>query len=99
MKETIITRNRLEGLLQNTVRSFSEFGWMLAAEDQELVRMALERARTAVTSDDGTEVRQALERLENAARLITDAMFRPAQGTAASPESPADNADRNEAVS
>ncbi|HEU4389526.1 MAG TPA: Hsp70 family protein, partial [Blastocatellia bacterium] len=99
MKETIITRNRLEGLLQNTVRSFSEFGWMLSAEDQELVRMALERARTSATSDDGTEVRQALERLENAARLITDAMFRPAQGTAASQETPADGAERNEAVS
>ena len=99
MKETIITRNRLEGLLQNTVRSFSEFGWMLSAEDQELVRMALERARTGATSDDGTEVRQALERLENAARLITDAMFRPAQGTAASPDTPADGSDHNEAVS
>jgi molecular chaperone DnaK len=99
MKETIITRNRLEGLLQNTVRSFSEFGWMLSAEDQEMVRMALERARTGATSDDGTEVRQALERLENAARLITDAMFRPAQGAAGSSENPADSSDRNEAVS
>jgi molecular chaperone DnaK len=99
MKETIITRNRLEGLLQNTVRSFSEFGWMLAAEDQELVRTALERARIAAGSDDGTEVRQALERLENAARLITDAMFRPAQGSAASQENPSDNAERSDAVS
>jgi hypothetical protein len=29
MREIIIARNRLEGLLQNTVRSFGEFGWML----------------------------------------------------------------------
>jgi molecular chaperone DnaK len=97
MKETIITRNRLEGLLQNTVRSFSEFGWMLSAEDQELVRTALERARTAAVSDDGQEVRHALERLENAARLITDAMFRPAQGSGAGSDS--DNQEGSEAVS
>ena len=38
MKEVIIARNRLEGLLQNTVRSFSEFGWMFSADDQEFVR-------------------------------------------------------------
>src|SRR5262245_66229927 len=28
MREIIIARNRLEGLLQNTVRSFAEFGWI-----------------------------------------------------------------------
>ena len=31
----------------------------------------------AIVSEDGTEVRYALEELERAARLITDAMFRP----------------------
>jgi molecular chaperone DnaK len=82
MKEMIITRNRLEGLLQNSVRSFSEFGWMLAADKQEYVRLTLERARNAAISEDGGEVRSALEELENAARLITDAMFRPTQVSA-----------------
>ncbi|HEY6327883.1 MAG TPA: molecular chaperone DnaK, partial [Blastocatellia bacterium] len=81
-KEMIITRNRLEGLLQNSVRSFSEFGWMLSADKQEYVRLTLERARNAAISDDGGEVRAALEELENAARLITDAMFRPTQVSA-----------------
>jgi molecular chaperone DnaK len=79
MKEMIITRNRLEGLLQNSVRSFSEFGWMLSADNQELVRSALEEARSAAVSENSTEVRLALEQLENAARMITDAMFRPTQ--------------------
>jgi molecular chaperone DnaK len=77
MKEVIIARNRLEGLMQNTIRSFGEFGWMLSASDQELVRETLERARDAAISEDSVEVRRALEQLENAARLITDAMFRP----------------------
>ncbi|HEV8486470.1 MAG TPA: molecular chaperone DnaK [Blastocatellia bacterium] len=77
MKEVIIARNRLEGLLQNSMRSFSEFGWMLPSEDQNYVRESLERARKAAMSDDATEVRSALEELENAARMITEAMFRP----------------------
>jgi molecular chaperone DnaK len=92
MKEMIITRNRLEGLLQNSVRSFSEFGWMLAADKQEYVRQTLERARNAAVSEDGSEVRTALEELENAARMITDAMFRPTQ-VSASPMGSADDPD------
>lgn len=77
VKEIIIARNRLEGLLQNTVRSFSEFGWMLSAEDQEFVRNTVEQARETFSSEDPTQMRYTLELLEKAARLITDAMFRP----------------------
>ncbi len=77
MREIIISRNRLEGLLQNTVRSFGEFGWMLSSDDQEFVRNTVEHARGTFSSEDPTEVRYTLEQLERAARLITDAMFRP----------------------
>lgn len=77
MKEIIIARNRLEGLLQNTVRSFSEFGWMLSAEDQAFVRTTVEQARETFASEDPTQMRYTLELLEKAARFITDAMFRP----------------------
>ena len=77
LKEVILARNRLEGLMHNTARSFSEFGWMLPQNDQDFVRQSLDNARRAVVSEDGTEVRYALEELERAARLITDAMFRP----------------------
>jgi molecular chaperone DnaK len=77
MREIIIARNRLEGLLQNTVRSFGEFGWMLMSDDQEFVRNTIEHARDTFRSEDSAEVRYTLEQLERAARLITDAMFRP----------------------
>src|SRR5215510_8913981 len=77
MREVIIARNRLEGLLQNTIRSFGEFGWMLSAEDQEFVRSTLDEARRTAVSEDSGEVRHSLEALERAARMITDAMFRP----------------------
>jgi molecular chaperone DnaK len=87
MKEIIIARNRLEGLLQNTVRSFGEFGWMLASDVQERVRATLDKARAAAISDDAAEVRMALEQLEGSARMITDVMFRPTGLAAESSES------------
>jgi molecular chaperone DnaK len=93
LKEIIIARNRLEGLLQNTVRSFSEFGWMLTGDDQEFVRNTIEHARDSFASEDSTEMRYTLEQLEKAARLITDAMFRPT-GLAAGPA----NAEEEESV-
>jgi len=93
MKEIIIARNRLEGLLQNTVRSFGEFGWMLSGDDQEFVRNTIEHARESFASEDSTEMRYTLEQLEKAARLITDAMFRPT-GLAAGPA----NAEEEESV-
>ncbi|HEX5734029.1 MAG TPA: molecular chaperone DnaK [Blastocatellia bacterium] len=85
-KEIIIARNRLEGLYANTVRSFGEFGWMLSATDQDFVRQAIEISRTAALSEDTAEVRRALEQLEDAARMITDAMFRPGDPSSAPDE-------------
>jgi len=86
LKEIILARNRLEGLLQNSQRSFSEFGWMLSAQDQEIVRNALEKAHAACASEDGEGIRAALETLEHAARMITDAMFKPASVSRSSDE-------------
>jgi molecular chaperone DnaK len=88
MREIIIARNRLEGLLQNTMRSFAEFGWMLSTEDQEFVRNAVDHGRNTFTSEDSTEMRNTLEQLERAARLITDAMFRPTGLTSGPVEKP-----------
>lgn len=85
-KEIIIARNRLEGLYANTVRSFGEFGWMLSAADQDFVRQSIEAARTAALSEDPAEARRALEQLEDAARMITDAMFRPGDPSSAADE-------------
>jgi molecular chaperone DnaK len=97
MREIIIARNRLEGLLQNTVRSFGEFGWMLSSDDQEFVRNTVEHARDTFSSEDSAEVRYTLEQLERAARLITDAMFRPT-GLASGP-SEKDGEEESEPVS
>jgi molecular chaperone DnaK len=86
MKEIIIARNRLEGLLQNTARSFNEFGWMLSADNQDFVRATIEHARETSAAEDATEVRYSLDELEKAARLITDAMFRPSGDAPSAPQ-------------
>jgi molecular chaperone DnaK len=87
VKEIIIARNRLEGLLQNTVRSFSEFGWMLSTEHQEFVRNTVEQARENFSAEDPSQMRYTLDLLEKAARLITDAMFRPTGLASGAPQS------------
>jgi len=62
----------------------------LSTEDQEFVRSSVDHARITFTSEDSTEMRNTLEQLERAARLITDAMFRPT-GLASGPaEKPAE---------
>jgi molecular chaperone DnaK len=74
-KEILTMKNKLESLLQNSQRSFSEFGWMLAADDQESVRTTLISAKDSLGSDDAATIRRSLEDLENAGKLITEAMF------------------------
>jgi molecular chaperone DnaK len=91
MKEVILARNRLEGLLQNAQRSFSEFGWMMSAADQERVRKALDDAQAACNAEDSDEIRSALEALERAARTITEAMFRAPAGDEPDSDSPEDH--------
>jgi molecular chaperone DnaK len=79
-KELLTLKNRLEGLLQNTQRSFSEFGWMLAADSQEAIRHNLMVAKDALGSDDAEITRRSLEELEKIGQLITEAMFSGAGG-------------------
>ncbi len=81
-KELLLMKNRLEGLIQNTQRSFSELGWMLAVHDQEFVRDTLVKTKDALISDSCDFVRQMIEELEKTGRMITQAMFSGAAGEA-----------------
>lgn len=74
-KDMMMMKNRLEGLLQNTQRSFSEFGWMLSVNDQESVRNTLLTSKDVLATDDMEAIRRALEDLEQTGRIITEAMF------------------------
>jgi len=75
LKELVLVRNRLDGLIQSTRRSFSEFGWMLPEEEQERTRETLNHAETALTSEEVSKIRTAFEELESCGRRLTEAMF------------------------
>jgi molecular chaperone DnaK len=75
MKELVLVRNRLDGLVQSTRRSFSEFGWMLPEEEQSRTRETLNKAEAALGGADVPKIRSALDELEVCGRKLTEAMF------------------------
>lgn len=80
-RDLITSKNRLDSLLLNTEKSFAEFGWMLSDENQEYVRHCLQTAKNATSEKSVPEIKNALENLERAARMITEAMFNPVPQT------------------
>ncbi|MEW5978184.1 MAG: molecular chaperone DnaK [Acidobacteriota bacterium] len=76
VKEAAILKNRLSGLLQSTSKAFTEFGWLLPEHDQNFSRDALKAAKEAVEAgDEETNFRVIMQDLEQAAGLLTQAMF------------------------
>jgi len=86
LKELILLQSRLDGLLQNTQRSFGEFGWMLSDEEQNYVRETLNGAKEVLNVQDIEVVKQWLEALEQAAQIITNALFNMPAGDTPPPE-------------
>ena len=69
----------MEGLLQTTGKTFTEFGWLLPESDQEFAREAIRSAkRTFEGSDQDEEAidfKRLMQDLEQTASLLTQAMF------------------------
>jgi molecular chaperone DnaK len=75
-KEQAILRNRLEGLVQTTSKTFTEFGWLLAENDQNFARDSLKAAKVAFDgSQEEVNYKTVMQDLEQAAALLTQAMF------------------------
>lgn len=66
----------MSSLLQSTVKTFAEFGWLLPENDQTFVRDAV---KTAKHGDEGIDTdinyTRLMQDLEQAASLLTHAMF------------------------
>jgi molecular chaperone DnaK len=75
MKELILTRTRLDGLMDSTRRAFTEFGTMLSEDDQTQARQSLARAELAYRSDELEKMAVALNELEAFGQRLTEAMF------------------------
>jgi molecular chaperone DnaK len=78
-KEIVVLRNKLESLLRNTQKSFTKFGGMLSANDQEIADRVFKEAEAAATTGEGREeIGKALNALERVAAQLTSAMMNPA---------------------
>ena len=80
-------RTRLEGLVDSNLKTFAEFGSSLDAEQQAHVRKLLDNARRALDSGSAAECTQALERLAEVGRILSDViLYDPASFRGATPE-------------
>jgi molecular chaperone DnaK len=75
IKEIIALRNKLEGLIRNTQRSFAEFSASLSADERRDGQLALNEGHSAVQSDNPEEIERAIEGIEQLAGQITMAMM------------------------
>lgn len=81
-KEVVVLRNKLESLLRNTQKSFTKFGGMLSANDQEIAERVFGEAENAAKTDRREDFNKALNALERVAAQLTAAMMNPANDSA-----------------
>ena len=79
-KEMVVLQNKLESLLRNTQKSFTKFGGMLSANDQEIADRTFKEAEQASKSDSREAINKALTALERVAAQLTSAMMNPSKG-------------------
>ncbi|MEP6742919.1 MAG: hypothetical protein ABJB61_10515, partial [bacterium] len=62
---------------RNTQKSFTKFGGLLSANDQEIAERVFSEAEAATTADSRETVNKALTALERVAAQLTNAMMNP----------------------
>jgi molecular chaperone DnaK len=80
-KEAVVLRNKLESLLRNTQKSFTKFGGMLSANDQEIAERVFSEAEVATNAEGREAINKALTALERVAGQLTNAMMNPSNET------------------
>jgi len=73
--EFIRIRTRLEGLVESNQKTFAEFGSMLAPDQQSNVRKILDTARKSLAGGSAAECTQALERLGEVGRILSEVIL------------------------
>lgn len=81
-KEVVVLRNKLESLLRNTQKSFTKFGGMLSANDQEIADRVFSEAEAAANAEGRETINKALTALERVAGQLTSAMMKPTDDSA-----------------
>lgn len=76
-KEMVILRNKVESLLRNTQKSFTKFGGLLSANDQEIAERVFTESAAVAKTDNIEEFNKSLNALERIAAQLTTAMLNP----------------------
>jgi molecular chaperone DnaK len=85
-RETVETRNRLDGLVYSVEKTLSEHKEKLSAAELGEVNTALEEAKKALESEELEALKGAIEKLEKATHRLAEVMYRDAaKAGAASP--------------
>jgi molecular chaperone DnaK len=73
--EFVRARARLEGLVDSNQKTFNEFGSMLAPEQQTEVREILEDAKRALESGSASECTEALEKIAEMGKILSEVIL------------------------
>ena len=76
-KEAVVLRNKLETLLRNTQKSFTKFGGLLSANDQQMAEGVFAESEAAISSGNLDVINLVLSKLERVASGLTMAMMKP----------------------
>jgi molecular chaperone DnaK len=76
-KDLLVTKTRIESLLRNTRKSFSEFGGLLSEIDQENAEAVFKEAEAAGQSEKIEELNNIMKKLERVGGQLTNAMLNP----------------------
>jgi len=77
MKELLVLRTKLDSLLRNTKKSFTKFGGLLPAIEQDGAEGVFTEAEAASKTEKLEEIKIALNKLERLAGQLTSAMLNP----------------------
>jgi len=75
-REMVETRNHAESMVHQVEKNLSEHGDKLGAQDKGEAEAALAAAKSALEGSDGEAMKQATERLSQAAMKIGEAMYK-----------------------
>jgi molecular chaperone DnaK len=98
-RATIEARNHAESLVHQVEKNLKEYGDKLGAQEKGEAEAAIAAAKTALEGTDTEAVKQATERLSQAAMKIGEAMYKaeaasqqqPPPGAGPGPQGPADD--------
>ncbi len=76
-KEVLLLKTKLESLLRNTKKSFTEYGGLLSETDQANAETVFKDAEAAGSSEKLDEIKMVMTKLERVAGQLTNAMLNP----------------------